>query len=94
MISVNSEDENQASDTLPKDCIPPLELKPEPPKLKEIFEMDPSSTSGLSTEPSIRPKCSLRRVSFSRSQTVYLLPNTRQRLHKKIVRSRHDAWRR
>uniref|UniRef100_A0A9J2PTF8 Uncharacterized protein n=1 Tax=Ascaris lumbricoides TaxID=6252 RepID=A0A9J2PTF8_ASCLU len=40
-----------------------------------------------------KPDEPYKRVSFSKTHTMYILPRTRQRLHQRIVRSRHDAWR-
>uniref|UniRef100_A0A914Z6K7 Uncharacterized protein n=1 Tax=Panagrolaimus superbus TaxID=310955 RepID=A0A914Z6K7_9BILA len=98
MISVNLE-EGSIPDAMLKELIPQPEIiikQEKIPKLKDVFELEASaaSTGAVSTEPAIKPKCSFNRVSFSRSHTVYFLPNTKQRLHKKVVRSRHDAWRR
>uniref|UniRef100_A0AC34PZE0 Uncharacterized protein n=1 Tax=Panagrolaimus sp. JU765 TaxID=591449 RepID=A0AC34PZE0_9BILA len=88
IIDVNSEnglssEKTSASDGLESD---------KPIKLRELFEAE--STNQALVEYATKPKCGYSKVSFSRSQTVYVLPNTRQRVHKKIIRSRHDAWRR
>uniref|UniRef100_A0AC34FWQ5 Uncharacterized protein n=2 Tax=Panagrolaimus sp. ES5 TaxID=591445 RepID=A0AC34FWQ5_9BILA len=96
LISVNLEEGN-IPDAMLKELIPQPDnnIKQEQiPKLKDVFELEASAFGAVSTEPAIKPKCSFNRVSFSRSHTVYFLPNTKQRLHKKVVRSRHDAWRR
>uniref|UniRef100_A0A914Q8T6 Uncharacterized protein n=1 Tax=Panagrolaimus davidi TaxID=227884 RepID=A0A914Q8T6_9BILA len=100
MISVNLE-EGHVADSMLKELIPQTEFHRKnetisSPKWKDAFELDSSmaSLNAVTTEPAIQPKCSFNRVSFSKSHTVYFLPNTKQKLHKKVVRSRHDAWRR
>ncbi|KHN72345.1 hypothetical protein Tcan_05099 [Toxocara canis] len=40
-----------------------------------------------------KPDEPYRHVSFAKTHTMYILPRAKQRLHQRIIRSRHDAWR-
>uniref|UniRef100_A0A7E4UW43 Similar to n=1 Tax=Panagrellus redivivus TaxID=6233 RepID=A0A7E4UW43_PANRE len=90
MISVNPDDSD-----MPEFIAPELlaEANRAPAiNIRELFDRE--VVTHVSTEVAMKPKCKYNQVSFARAQTVYMLPPTRQRLHKKIIRSRHDAWRR
>lgn len=90
MIIVNADDEIQGDKIMQKEDMNNFDLSGI--KLRDLFELE--VVDNVSTESACKPKCEYSKITFSRTQTVYILPNTRQRVHKKIIRSRHDAWRR
>lgn len=74
-----------------------MEEEEAPINLKKLFEADQTSPIGsVTTEAAeVPPDPTLfKRLTFSETNTVYLLPDTKQKIHKKSARSVHDPWRR